>query len=509
MKAYYRERLSVIFRYLSTILIIGGILLVLPFIIGIVYGEQSSFDQLIQAFLLPGGVAAVAGLVARAFSRVHSLSLKDSMFICTLSWILLTLIGAVPFVVILHVSYLDACFETMSGFTTTGITVLTGLDTMPHSILFWRALTQWIGGLGILSMFLLIGFKGGAAANKLFLAESHKITSKSPSPGMFRTAKILWTMYISFTVAETLILLSLGLHLFDAATHAFTTISTGGYSIYDNSIAQYRIAGFAHADLIELTILLFMLFGGINFFIHYRVWTGSPKALWDNTELRYFWSIIIGGIILMFLSQIRSNGFPDFDHVETTSAGFKTVLIHLKTIAFQVVSIITTTGYATQDINSVYFTAFAKQAFLVLMVIGGCAGSTGGGIKVIRVAVLTKLVKNRIIKLNSSRLTRHPLTIDSEKVDDEELRRIFTLFFMWIVLLVIGGGITAFFSNLSGWQSFSGMFSALGNIGPCYISVQEMIALHPVIKITFILGMLAGRLEILPVLLIFSKKFFK
>ena len=143
------------------------------------------------------------------------------------------------------------------------------------------------------------------------------------------------------------------------------------------------------------------------------------------------------------------------------------------------------------------------------MVIGGCAGSTGGGFKVIRVAILTRLVRNRLYQMNSSRFTRVPLTVDKHIVADEEIKRIFTIFFMWILLLIIGGTITALFSNLSGWQSFSGMFSALGNIGPCYFSVQEMIQLHPVVKITYIFGMLAGRLEIIPVLLIFSRRYYK
>ena len=143
------------------------------------------------------------------------------------------------------------------------------------------------------------------------------------------------------------------------------------------------------------------------------------------------------------------------------------------------------------------------------MVVGGCAGSTGGGFKVIRMAILTRLVRNRLYQLNSSRFTRVPLTIDNHVVQDEEIKRIFVIFFMWILLLLVGGGITAFFSDLSGWQSFSGMFSALGNIGPCYISVQEMIRLHPIIKLTYIFGMLAGRLEIVPILLIFTKRFFK
>lgn len=509
IKPYYQKRFSAIFYYVSTILIIGGILLFIPVIVGLIFGEGHSIESLIKGFIVPGFTAVVFGCVTRYFSHAQTLTLKDSMFICTLSWVLLSFIGAIPFVVILNVGYLDACFETMSGFTTTGITMLTNLASMPHSILFWRALTQWIGGLGILSMFIVVGLKGGAATNKLFLAEGHKIATQKPSPGIFHTAKILWTLYLLFTAAQIVILMVLNVGFFDAVTHAFTTISTGGYSIYDQSIAQYRIAGYAHHHLIELTFMVFMLFGGINFFIHYRFWTGSIKSLWDSTEMKTYWGILLSVILLIFLSYVKSNGLQYIRQGENPYNGMKAICFHLKDIGFQVIAIFTTTGFATKDINGTYFTALAKQLFLILMVIGGCAGSTGGGFKVIRVAILTRLVRNRLYRLSSSQFTRAPLTIDNHIVEDEEIKRICTIFFMWIMLLIIGGGITAFFSDLSGWESFSGMFSALGNIGPCYISVQEMIQLHPVVKIAYIFGMLAGRLEIIPVLLIFSKRFFK
>ena len=509
MKPYNRRRLSSVSFYLSTVLLIGGLLLIVPVIVGLLYGEGQDIGKLLWAYILPGLGAVVLGIIFRSLSSTRSLSLKDSMFVCTLSWVLLTVIGGIPFVVMLDVGYLDACFETMSGLTTTGITMLTGLDTMPRSILFWRALIQWLGGLGILSMFVLIGLKGGAAANRLFMAEGHKIAAQKPTPGIFHTARILWNMYILFTVAQIVILLILGLGFFDAMTHAFTTISTGGYSIYDRSIAQYQWAGYARAHLIECTFMLFMLFGGINFFIHYRFWTGGIKSLWDNTEMRYFWGILFGSIVLVFLSYIKSHGIPYEGDGGEVYTGSRAVLLHLKDVVFQVIAILTTTGYATRDIGAAYFTAVAKQVFLVLMVIGGCAGSTGGGFKVVRVAILTKLIGNRIYRLNASRLTRTPLTVDKHIVEDEEIKRISAIFFMWMLLLLVGGGITAFFSDLTGWQSFSGMFSALGNIGPCYISVEQMIGLHPVVKLTYMIGMLAGRLEIIPVLIIFTKRFFK
>jgi trk system potassium uptake protein TrkH len=506
---HYRERIANILHYMATILMVGGFTLLIPFVVGLVYDSYSIVGGLISAFLVPGFIMIVLGLVGRHFFPVRTISLKDSMLICALSWVLFSLLGAVPYIHVLGIPFLNAWFETMSGFTTTGITLLNGLDAMPRSILFWRALTQWIGGLGILSMFSLLGFKGAAAANKLFLAESHEIASKRPSPGIFQTVRAFWALYVFFTLAEAVILLLLRVKLFDALTHAFTTVSTGGFSIYDNSIAHYRISGHPFHHLIELTYLVFMLVGSINFFIHFRFWRGNPRSLWDNAEMRYFWVILLGGIMLIALSTARTYGLFYYDTNGTFHTGAKSLFLHIKDIAFQATAIMTTTGYATRDIGSFRFTAFTQQVFLLFMVIGGCAGSTGGGIKVIRVAILAKLLKNRVAKLNSHRLARTPLAVDGKIVSDEEIKRIATILFSWIALLVIGGGITAFFSSLSGWASFSGMFSALGNIGPCYISNSEMVALHPVIKLTYIFGMLAGRLEIFPIVIIFNRKFFR
>jgi len=509
MKQYYKKRINSICFHLATVLRIGGVLLFLPIFAGILWDDNFCFSPFLIAFLIPGSVTVILGIILKKVTTSVPLSLRDSMFICTISWVFLSLLGAIPYTIILPIHYLDAFFETMSGFTTTGITMFTDINTLPKSILFWRALTQWIGGLGILSMFIVLGFKGGAAANKIFSAESHKVSLHKPFSGIFRTAKVLWTLYISFTIAETVMLRILGLNFFDALTHSFTTISTGGYSIYDNSIAYFRMAGFTHAHLIELVILLFMIFGGINFLIHFRFWTGDIKSLWDNSEIRYYWFLLGTSILLIFIVYSYNNGWTYTDFNGEEIIGFNALLFNVKDIAFQVISILSTTGYTTRDIGSSYFVPIAKQIFLIFMIIGGCAGSTGGGFKVLRITILNRLVGNRLFRLNASRYSRIPLTVDGKIIDEKEIQSVLTLFFLWISLIIIGGMITAIFSPHNSWQSFSGMFSALGNIGPCYLSVSEIIALHPVVKLTYIFGMLAGRLEILPVLLLFSRKFYK
>ncbi|MGM0441321.1 MAG: TrkH family potassium uptake protein [Elusimicrobiota bacterium] len=507
-REYRRKRISVVAAYLSTLAMVCGGILLIPFFVGLVYGEIGMADNLVKAFLYPGIISIVIGIAVSKITTQYETHLKDAMAICVLGWVMYSMIGAVPYVVILKIPYLNAVFETMSGFTTTGITLLTGLDSMPRSILFWRAFTQWLGGLGILSMFIFIGFKGGSAASKLFSAESHKISSSQPHPGIYNTVKTFWKIYIFLSIAQLTVLLFLGLGLFDALTHTFTTLSTGGFSIYDSSIAHYGQAGFGYFNYIELVYMFFMVMGGLNFFIHYNIWTGNIKSLWEDTEARTYLLIILSATGIIFLSYALKNGV-DYTAGEQVYTGLKGAFYNIKDAGFQVISILTTTGYATRDINSAYFTALARQIFLVFMVIGGCSGSTGGGFKIIRVVTLFKVVKSRLFKLNTSYLAQVPVTIKNKIIRSDEIQRITVIFVMWIAFLIAGGGITAFFSDLSGWASFSGMFSALGNIGPSFITIEEMVAFHPAVKITYIIGMLAGRLEIIPVILLFSGKFYK
>jgi len=292
---------------------------------------------------------------------------------------------------------------------------------------------------------------------------------------------------------------------FDSVAHSLTTISTGGFSPYDASIEFYRKSGHPHYIWIEYIIIAGMLAGGTSFLIHFRVLKGSWRALFDNTEVRYWWGLI-GLFVLIILIErlVRLETFggtsflrPDF--WQLLEEDFRSVL-------FQVVAILTTTGFGTRDVGSGFFGSEARELFLVMMVIGGCVGSTGGGFKVLRVAILVKLIQREIYRLRTPMQAISRVVIDGEAVEFDEIQRVSGLFFAWVVLLIIGGGITALLSDFNGYQSFSGMFSALGNIGPSYIPVPEMGQLHPVTKITYIIGMLAGRLEVLPVLILFSPR---
>jgi len=500
------ERLNGILHYTGHLLEVLGVVLLLPALVAALHWHHRGEGWMtVDAFVLPAAFSLVVGFVLKNTYRSEMLDTVSSMLMCAVGWLACSAVGAVPFVIGIRSGYLNAYFEAMSGFTTTGITVYTGLDTMPYSILFWRALTQWFGGLGILSFFLIVTFRA-SSAHHIFGAESHKISSTRPAPGLFNTLKILWLLYGGFTLLAILVLMVLKMPAFDAVCHAFTALSTGGFSPYDASIDFYRQSSHVHYRLIEYALTFFMMLGGINFLIHYRVLTGDIKALWDNIEIRYWWRLIAAFTAIVVIDHWRQTGawqaLFSSGNVITTAEAERTV----RTGLFQVMSILTTTGFGTRDIGSAFFGAASKQLFLVMMVIGGCVGSTGGGFKVLRVAMLNRLLWGELFKAKVSPRASTALVIDKKIVPEEEIHRVAALFFGWVTLLVAGGVITALFSDHGTLESFSGMFSALGNIGPCYLSVQEMIALHPVVKITYILGMLAGRLELLPVLLLFSPR---
>ncbi len=483
--------ISPVLGYLGVILIYSSFLFLIPLIIDYLYLRE--FVNL-KAFLIPALISLVLGLALKGRKPLDKINHKQGMMIAALSWIIVSLIGSFPYMLGLHAGFIDSFFETVSGFTTTGITLLSELDMKSRSILFYRALTQWLGGIGILSFALLIIYEGGIAP-MLFEGESHKIRTKRIAPGLFNTIRILWVIYGCLTLILIFLLKIEGVNLFDSVTHSFTTLSTGGFSTHDMSIGYYSAMNYPLANIIEWTVIFFMLCGGINFLVHYRIFQGDIKALWDSYEIKLFWFFICLASGIIILKQFTYSRVLSPDLVRSS--------------IFQVVAIMTTTGYATRDIAAPIYGGAAKQIFLFLMIIGGCVGSTSGGLKVLRVGILFKLIKFKILSIVYSLHTVSFIMVDGSKVDFDEVRRVTSLFAAWMFLLAAGGLVTAVFSNLGALESFSGMASALGNVGPCYISASDMVKLSPVVKFTYITGMLAGRLEILPILMLFYKNTWK
>ncbi len=500
------RRANCIFYSLGKLLQILGLILLVPLAPALIYwGQKGDGKETASAFIIASAVSFVIGRMFRYKFKPQPLDMTSSMLICALGWLFASAVGALPFVLALELNFFDAFFEAISGFTTTGFTVFTGLYNMPPSILFWRAFTQWLGGIGILSFFLMIVSESGGA-HHMFGAESHKIAAGRPAPGLSHTLRILWAIYALFTILAAIVLTLERMPPFDAVCHALTTLATGGFSPHDSSIAIYRQMGHPHYRLIEYTLIFFMLLGGINFLVHYRVLHREIRALWDNIEIRYFWKFIAAFTTLILIERLYRSGAIAALSARDASFSLADFEQSFRNCLFQVVAMLTSTGYATQDIGSDYFGTMARQLFLVMMVFGGCVGSTSGGFKILRVAILNRLMVREIFKIRTSGKASSSLIIDKKKVSEEEIHRIGALFFTWMALVLVGGAVTALFSSYGSLESLSGMFSAVGNIGPCYIPASNIAALHPVVKVTYIIGMLAGRLEILPVLLLFARK---
>jgi len=503
MRGFYKTGF-VILHFFGPMLLAFGCCLLIPLLTVILCDELQQGYRTVFAFLAPACLCFVFGVIFKKLPCARGPNVIQATLICSLGWLVFSAIGAIPFVIGIHSSYLDGFFEAMSGFTTTGMTMYTGLDHMPKSILFWRALTQWVGGLGILTMFLAVSTRV-EGTHQLFGAEGHKIEVDRPVPGLANTIRIFLGIYALFTVVILLGLYALGMSFFDSVCHSFAALATGGFSPYDASIEYYRNSGHPNYIWFEYVLIIGMLMGGINFLVHFRVLARHPKALIDNSEMRYWW-----GLIAFFTAIIMAERFmriESYPIADLFSMGFlRRFEDDFRTALFQVVSILTTTGFGTRDIATSYFGESARQLFLVMMVIGGCVGSTGGGIKVLRVAILNKLFQREVYRLRVPGNAITTVVVDGKAIDLDEIQRVASLFFAWVMLLVFGGMVTEFLSEHSGYAAYSGMFSALGNVGPCYIPLEDLGRLHPIIKLVYIFGMLAGRLEILPLVLLFSRK---
>lgn len=484
------DTVRTVFHLLGVLLIIFCPLMLIPLVPVFIYKEFA----LIKIFFIPSMISLVIGLALRRFVRPGTARYLQSLLVCGMAWVVLSVFASIPFWLGTSMSFLDAYFETVSGFTTTGITLFTDIESLQNSILFWRGFIQWLGGLGILTLFLAMTFSSDNTYFRLFAAESHKIEASRPSPSIYKTVVILWGIYVAFTLLEVLVLQILGVGLFDAVCHSLTTLSTGGFSNYNASIDHFRRAGYENYRAIEYAIAFFMFLGGMNFLLHFKVLTGKFGDVRRNPEIRWYITIILVTTLVLMVDHYHRFSGSEALPLETV----------FRNSIFTVVSLLTTTGYGTTDINETFFPAMSKQIFLVLMVIGGCVGSTGGGIKVFRIMILLKAFTLQIIKARLPRKAVTGIVIDYTIFPTKEFTRLTGLFSGWLLLIFIGGLITAFFTNLGSFESVSGMFSAVGNIGPCYITVKQMSELPAMVKLTYIFGMLAGRLELLPALLIFN-----
>ena len=474
---------SIIRYILCRVLEFQALFLALPCVAALIYGEREGFAYLVVAVscLLVGALGKLRKPKSSVFYA------REGFVAVSLSWILLSVTGALPlFLSGEFSSYTDALFETISGLTTTGASILADVEALSKCNLFWRSFTHWIGGMGVLVLILAILPLAGGYNMHLMRAESPGPTVGKLVPRVRHTARILYEMYIFLTVIQIILLLLTGMSPFEAMTISFGTAGTGGFGVLNSSIGSYAVAS-------QVVITIFMILFGVNFNVYYLIRARKPMQAFKHEEMRYYLGIILAAVLLITIN-IRGS--------------FQSLFEAFHHAAFQVASIITTTGFSTVDFNM--WPEFSKAILVALMFVGACAGSTGGGIKVSRVMIMLKMVKNELSHLIHPKRVRQ-VTIESRVVNKEILRSISVFFIAYIVILAASTLLVSL-DNLDFTTNFTAVAATLNNIGPGLNEVGPAanfsVYCQPA-KFVLMFDMLAGRLELFPLLLLFSPSTWK
>ncbi|MDA3904357.1 MAG: TrkH family potassium uptake protein [Desulfuromusa sp.] len=448
-------------------------------------------DGIWSVYVLSAVICFVVGGLLFSFCKSSKeLTVREGFAVVTFGWTVFAVFGSLPYLISGAIpSPLDAIFETMSGFTTTGSTILTEIEALPKSLLFWRSLTHWLGGMGIIVLSLAILPMLGVGGMQLFKAEVPGPTADRLKPRIQDTAKMLWGVYFLLTMIETLLLMLGGMSFFDALCHSFATLATGGFSTKNGSIAAYD------SSYIDGVITLFMILAGINFALHFQVLRGKGREFFRSEELRVYLGIILVATVIIMIFNWTGGVYFHFAE-------------NLRYSIFQVSSIMTTTGFGTTDFE--LWPVIAQYILLLLMFIGGCAGSTGGGMKVARILLLFKHAQVQVFRLVHPRAVRL-VKLGNRPVDKEVLQAILGFFAVFIGIFVIGSMLVAA-SGMDLVSSASAVVACLANIGPGLGSVgpADNFAHVPVFgKSVLIVCMLMGRLELFTVLVLFFPSFWR
>ncbi len=472
-------------RILGALLLFLAIALLFPVPFSLFYQDGAALSFILAAAISAG----CGGLLFKKFRSETDLSVREGFAVVTFGWTFFALFGALPFVFSGAIpSYLNAFFETMSGFTTTGSTILTDIEAMPPSLLLWRSLTQWLGGMGIIVLSLAILPMLGVGGMQLFKAEVPGPTTDRLKPRIQDTAKLLWGVYVLLTGAEVVLLMTGGMSFFDGLNHAFTTMATGGFSTRNASVAAY---GSAYIDWI---ITFFMFLAGVNFSLHYLALRGRIGDFIRNEEFLFYSGLVMVGTILITLLNMGST-YPDF-------------LDNLRFSTFQVVSIITTTGFGTADYE--LWPVLCQYLLIFSMFIGGCAGSTGGGMKVARILLLFKHAQVQVFRLIHPRAVRL-VKLGERPVDKEVMQSILGFFALYLGVFVAASFIMAGV-GMDLTSAGASVIATLSNIGPGFGSVGPVdnFAHVPAFgKLVLAFCMLLGRLELFTVLVLVFPSFWR
>lgn len=463
-----------------------GCAMLFPASVALLYGEGELLMLLLSASVSIGAGFLIGKLL---FDPGIELNVRDGFFIVSLGWILLSLFGALPFWLSGEIPRIvDAWFESASGFTTTGSTILEDIEVLPRDLLLWRSLIQWIGGMGIIVLSIALLPLLGVGGMQLMKAEVPGPTIDKVKPRVSDTAMTLWKVYVILTVAVGILYFTGGMTWFESLCHALTTMATGGYSTRNASIGGF------HSSYITIVATIFMFLAGANFVLHYRWLKGDVRPLYQSTEFRWYAGITVGAVIFVTISTFHTT----FDSVWTA----------LEHSAFQVVSILTTTGYGSYDYE--LWAPAVQFLLLVFMFFGGMSGSTAGGIKLVRILLL---IKNTVYELKRIVHPKAviPLTLNKQKVTQGVINEIMAFVFIFISVFILGTVILSA-TGLDFMSSLGATASAMGNIGPGLGSVgptETYAHLHDVAKITLTICMIMGRLELFTIMIIFSRGFWR
>ncbi len=481
-------RLTYILNALSLIMSYIGIFILFPIIVALIYHDLYS----VLPFLCASILAVGGGFLIRKLypdvanlDNLNDIKKSEALFIVALSWVIFGIISAIPYL-FYKFSFVDALFEAVSGITTTGATIFQNFN-YPKAIFFWRSMTHWLGGLGIIVLFVAVLPQFAVAGRQMFFAETPGPTEDKFTPRVQSTAVLLWKLYFGLTVLMTILLALVGMPLFDAVCNALATISAGGFSPNSQSIMGY------HNPTITWIVLIFMFFAGSSFNLQYKVFQKrNPLLFFKSEEFRFYLYVVL---IMSGLITIVLVGDHDYNAIDAVRHSL-----------FQVVSLMTSTGSASVDFVDWSFSA--KILLFITMFFGSCASSAGGGIKMTRWLLIFKSMKNEIIRI------LHPNAVLNVKIDNnvvapEVLRQVIVFVFFYFIFYALCAIIISLIEQNYVFGLTSSI-AALGNVGPGFGAIGPMASfniLHTSTKCILILGMLVGRLELIPFLVMFQKDF--
>ncbi len=477
-----------VFFVIGVLLVILGAFMLIPFIVQFIYGEING------AFLSSASVTAFIGvlLILTNLEENRKLNLQQAFLLTTLSWLSIAIFGCIPFLLSnLDLSLVDSFFESMSGITTTGSTIISNLDNAPKDILIWRAILQWLGGIGVIVMAITILPLLNVGGMQLFKSDQSSDTTEKILPKTREITLVVSIIYLVLTFACAITYWFVGMNMFDSIAHSMTTIATGGFSTYSDSIGHF------HNPKIEITSIIFIILGSLPFIAYLKFIKGDKKIFFKDAQIKGLIYILIISVFLMFLYLIVNN------------SNEYTFLENLRISTFNVVSVLSGTGYVTSDFSS--WGKFPLIFFLFLMFIGGCAGSTTCGIKIFRFQILGHFVVNQIKKL----VYPHgvfSIKYNNEKISNTFIYSIITFIFLYFFIFFILAALLSI-NGLDFITAISGSASAISNVGP---GLGEIIGpdgnfsdLPDFSKLSLSFGMLLGRLELFAVLVLFFPSFWK